>query len=94
MRPTPSLREANWKVESRGDDHVEFSMALDDAALARIQKTGSLKIGRWLHTATLDHPAALANYLKRGFVTFKEEEFDVNLPDQSPDPWPGAERPR
>ena len=52
-------------------------------------------VGRvWLHTATLDHPAALANYLKRGFVIFKEEEFDVNLPDHTPDPWPGAERPR
>jgi ribosomal protein S18 acetylase RimI-like enzyme len=48
----------------------------------------------WLHTCTLDHPGALANYLKRGFVIFKEEEADVSLPDQTPDPWPGAERPR
>ena len=52
-------------------------------------------VGRvWLHTSTLDHPAALANDLKRGFVTFKEEAFDVNLPDQTHDPWPGAERPQ
>ena len=42
----------------------------------------------------MDHPAALANYLKRGFVIFKEEELDVNLPAQAPDPWPGAERPQ
>ncbi|MBI2807696.1 MAG: GNAT family N-acetyltransferase [Planctomycetes bacterium] len=27
----------------------------------------------WLHTCTLDHPAALPNYLKAGFVLFKEE---------------------
>ena len=26
----------------------------------------------WLHTCTLDHPAALPNYLKAGFVQFKE----------------------
>jgi len=52
-------------------------------------------VGRvWLHTSTLDHPGALGNYLKRGFVIFKEEETDVSLPDQTPDPWPGAERPQ
>jgi GNAT superfamily N-acetyltransferase len=27
----------------------------------------------WLHTCTLDHPAALPNYLKAGFAVFKEE---------------------
>lgn len=27
----------------------------------------------WLHTCTLDHPTALPNYLKAGFVQFKEE---------------------
>jgi GNAT superfamily N-acetyltransferase len=27
----------------------------------------------WLHTCTLDHPAALPNYTKAGFVVFKEE---------------------
>jgi GNAT superfamily N-acetyltransferase len=27
----------------------------------------------WLHTCTLDHPAALPNYLKSGFTLFKEE---------------------
>lgn len=26
----------------------------------------------WLHTCTLDHPAALPNYLKAGFVQFKK----------------------
>jgi GNAT superfamily N-acetyltransferase len=27
----------------------------------------------WLHTCTKDHPAALPNYLKAGFTTYKEE---------------------
>ncbi len=30
----------------------------------------------WLHTDTQDHPAALPNYLKAGFVTYKEETKD------------------
>ena len=31
----------------------------------------------WLHTNTLDHPAALPNYLKRGFRAFHAETYDV-----------------
>jgi GNAT superfamily N-acetyltransferase len=31
----------------------------------------------WLHTCTLDHPAALPNYLKRGFRPFREETYEV-----------------
>jgi GNAT superfamily N-acetyltransferase len=27
----------------------------------------------WLHTCTLDHPVALPNYLKAGFILYKEE---------------------
>ena len=30
----------------------------------------------WLHTSSLDHPAALPNYLKRGFTIFKREEYE------------------
>jgi GNAT superfamily N-acetyltransferase len=29
----------------------------------------------WLHTCSLDHPAALPNYLKRGFVKYREEQI-------------------
>jgi GNAT superfamily N-acetyltransferase len=29
----------------------------------------------WLHTSTLDHPAALPNYLKRGFTAFHAETY-------------------
>lgn len=34
----------------------------------------------WLHTCTLDGEAALPNYLRRGFVTYKTEEYEVELP--------------
>ncbi len=32
----------------------------------------------WLHTCTLDHPAALPNYKKRGFVPYKTERYEVS----------------
>jgi GNAT superfamily N-acetyltransferase len=31
----------------------------------------------WLHTCTLDHPAALPNYLKRGFRAVRREVYHV-----------------
>lgn len=31
----------------------------------------------WLHTCTLDHPAALPNYKKRGFLPYKTETYEV-----------------
>lgn len=47
----------------------------------------------WLHTCSLDHPAALPNYLKRGFKLFREEDVVDNLPDEPIQPWPGANKP-
>jgi GNAT superfamily N-acetyltransferase len=39
-----------------------------------IEKAWSYQPRRvWLHTCTLDHPAALPNYTKGGFVLFKHE---------------------
>ncbi len=39
-----------------------------------IEKAWSYQPRRfWLHTCTQDHPAALPNYLKAGFVVYKEE---------------------
>jgi GNAT superfamily N-acetyltransferase len=32
----------------------------------------------WLHTCTLDHPAALPNYLRRGFRPTREEVYEVS----------------
>ena len=41
----------------------------------------SLKPTRvWLHTCTLDHPAAMANYLARGFQVTHSERYTVDLP--------------
>lgn len=34
----------------------------------------------WLHTCNLDHPAALPNYLKAGFVVYKEEMTKKEVP--------------
>jgi GNAT superfamily N-acetyltransferase len=34
----------------------------------------------WLHTCTLDDPAAMPNYLKRGFRPFETETYSVDLP--------------
>jgi GNAT superfamily N-acetyltransferase len=44
----------------------------------------------WLHTCTLDHPRALANYQARGFRVYKTEERVEDLPEKSPGPWPDA----
>ena len=33
----------------------------------------------WLHTCSLDHPAALPNYMKAGFVLFKQEAIQREL---------------
>ena len=37
----------------------------------------------WLHTCTLDDPAAMPNYLKRGFKPFKQETYSTTIsPDE------------
>ncbi|HSL23804.1 MAG TPA: GNAT family N-acetyltransferase [Vicinamibacterales bacterium] len=36
----------------------------------------------WLHTSSLDHPAALHNYLERGFRVFKTERYTAQLRPQ------------
>jgi GNAT superfamily N-acetyltransferase len=37
--------------------------------------TGAERV--WLHTCTLDHPAALPNYLSRGFRPFRADVYEV-----------------
>ena len=34
----------------------------------------------WLHTCTLDHPAALANYRARGFEPYHTERYEATIP--------------
>jgi len=36
----------------------------------------------WVHTCTLDHPAALPNYLKRGFKPFQQETYFLTVADE------------
>jgi ribosomal protein S18 acetylase RimI-like enzyme len=45
------------------------------AATERAFDAGADRV--WLHTSTLDHPAALPNYLKRGFRRYRSEEYEV-----------------
>jgi GNAT superfamily N-acetyltransferase len=42
-------------------------------AVEQAWATGADRV--WLHTNTMDHPAALPNYLKRGFTAFHAETF-------------------
>ncbi|HEX6060338.1 MAG TPA: GNAT family N-acetyltransferase [Gemmatimonadaceae bacterium] len=35
----------------------------------------------WLHTCSLDAPAALPNYLARGFREYRRETYEAELPD-------------
>lgn len=39
--------------------------------------TGAARV--WVHTNTLDHPAALPNYLKRGFKVLKTENYFLDV---------------
>jgi ribosomal protein S18 acetylase RimI-like enzyme len=41
----------------------------------------------WLHTCTLDDPAALPNYRARGFVRTREETYEAEVPERGVTPW-------
>lgn len=51
--------------------------ALVTAAVEEAWGRGANRV--WLHTCTLDHPAALSSYLARGFRPFKEETYTADL---------------
>lgn len=55
-----------------------FGRYLLEEAVREAWGLGALRV--WLHTCTLDGPAALPNYLKRGFVPFRIEEYETNIP--------------
>jgi ribosomal protein S18 acetylase RimI-like enzyme len=46
-------------------------------AVRQAWATGTSRV--WLHTCTLDDPAALPNYVARGFRPYKEETYEVDL---------------
>jgi GNAT superfamily N-acetyltransferase len=52
-----------------------FGAYLLTEAAERAWALGATRV--WLHTCTLDHPAALPNYLKRGFQIVRSEEYVV-----------------
>lgn len=45
------------------------------AAAERAWARGATRV--WLHTSSLDHSAALSNYLARGFSIWKQETYEV-----------------
>jgi GNAT superfamily N-acetyltransferase len=47
----------------------------------------------WVHTCSLDGPAALANYQARGMRLYRTEVASVASPGEPPGPWPHADRP-
>jgi GNAT superfamily N-acetyltransferase len=55
------------------------------AAVERGWERGAKRV--WLHTCTLDHPSALANYQARGFRVFRETVQEKDVPETRP--WPG-----
>ena len=72
---------AHWEAM----DSPEFLLT------AAVQRAWAINARRvWVHTWSLDHPAALRNYLARGFAVFREERFTIEAPDEPPGPWPGA----
>lgn len=65
--------------------------ALLTRAIERSWEKGAARV--WVHTCSLDHPAALANYQARGLRLFKEETVYVLPVGETPGAWPGANRP-
>jgi len=56
------------------------------AAVERAWEVATERV--WVHTCTLDHPRALANYMARGFRIYAVEEKLERLPDRKPSAWP------
>jgi GNAT superfamily N-acetyltransferase len=79
-------------VRDDGDGSVEIAyfgllpaaigQGMGGAFLAEaVRRAWSLDATRvWLHTCTLDHPAALPNYLARGFRVTRTERYHTDLP--------------
>jgi GNAT superfamily N-acetyltransferase len=57
----------------RGLGSLLLSRAVEEAWKLRPSRV-------WLHTCTLDHPAALPNYIKRGFRPFRTEVYQTTIP--------------
>src|SRR3954454_19219719 len=64
--------------------------ALLTAAVERAWAMGASRV--WVHTCSLDGPAALRNYEARGLRRYKTERIEKDFPEAPPGPWPGARR--
>jgi len=61
-----------------------YGGAMLTAATSEAWRLGATSV--WLHTCTLDHPHAIANYRARGFEEYKRETYELShrsgtLPD-------------
>ena len=63
-----------------------------DAALRRAWELGPRRV--WVHTCSLDGPAALPTYRGRRLEVYDERTRAVALPAEPLEPWPGGGRPR
>ena len=57
-------------------------------AIARAWQIEASRV--WLHTCTLDHPQAFANYQARGMRLYKQRTELEEVAPRSSGPWPGA----
>jgi len=81
-----------FELRAHGDQSVEIAyFGLLPESVGRgwggylltlaVEAAWELKPDRvWLHTCTLDHPAALPNYLRRGFRPVREEVYTTERP--------------
>jgi ribosomal protein S18 acetylase RimI-like enzyme len=59
-----------------------------------IQRAWEMGVRRvWVHTCSLDHPAALGNYQARGMTVYREEVIE-KIVGETPGRWPGAQAAR
>lgn len=60
------------------------------AAIERAWAMGASRV--WVHTCSLDGPAALPGYQARGFRLVYQETITKEFPSETPGPWPGSRR--
>ncbi|MEV6346474.1 GNAT family N-acetyltransferase [Actinoplanes sp. NPDC051851] len=85
--PLPGL--PGLPAHTERPEHIEHSERPDHTARAALPGHTVLPgVARvWVHTCSLDGPAALANYQGRGLVIYHTEETDENVPDQPLGSW-------
>ena len=102
MRGTPA---GFAELEHQGDSVELVSFGLLPAFMGRglgprlldamLRRAWALGPGRvWVHTCSLDGPAALHTYQARGLEIYDERTHGQELPVEPLEPWPGAARPR